>query len=610
MTKRATIWFFLMLALGWAALPAVAHDLIQARAVFEDLHADMTLEQAQRSTFSPADKMISRGYTHSALWLRLKVDVPADAGILALTLLPAKLDDITLFSPQASGAYQANKLRQNTASIAAPQGSHYYYLRIKTTGPMLVLSTMLTAEQAHKSDIARAIVLGAALASFTPIMLWLLVLIALRREMLHLAFLLHLAISLGVFITRLGYLTEYAEPGAWFDSGTEYHFMMIANILTGFFFLRILLTRFTLPAWGKLLFALFFICYIPLLALFFMLDKQLILSLSTSMATLASVFCLLLTAVLFYRDKSMTWPIAALITALMLVAIKTFLVFHGILPVDERTIYLMAFRILFFPAIFGAILWLIDREKQEAIRTAIANQAMLRQLAEHEKNVGETRQRFMTMLMHELKTPLAIIQLAAASLARHLPPGSAITRVSNINRSVDDLNALIERCVQADQIEHSAPVVNRQLFCLDRLTDDLLHSVDASRIALQAPEQCDLFSDYQYLRIILSNLLSNALKYSAPNSMIGFDIERTVLDGRDGLHFHISNSPGAAGMPDPEHVFARYYRSEGARRSVGAGLGLWLAQTTTRQLGSELHFRAEGEAGQAKVRFHFRLELA
>jgi hypothetical protein len=364
MTTRATIWYFLMLVLGWSALPAAAQDLIAERAIFEDQRADMTLEQVQRSTFSPADKMISRGYTRSALWLRLKVDVPADAGALALTLLPAKLDDVTLFSPQASGAYQARTLRQNTASIAAPQRSHYYYLRIKTTGPMLVLSTMLTAEQAHKSDIARAIVLGAALASFTPIMLWLLALIALRREMLHLAFLLHLAISLGVFITRLGYLTEYTEPGAWFDSSTEYHFMMIANILTGFLFLRILLDRFALPAWGKSLFSLFFIAYTPLLALFFMLDKQLILSLSTSMATFASAFCLLLTAVVFYRVKSMTWPIAALITALMLVAIKTFLVFHGILPVNERTIYLMAFRILFFPVIFGAILWLIDREKQ------------------------------------------------------------------------------------------------------------------------------------------------------------------------------------------------------------------------------------------------------
>jgi signal transduction histidine kinase len=611
MTTRATIWFFLMLALGWSALPCAAQDLIQARAVFEDLHADMTLEQVQRSTFSPANKMISRGYTRSALWLKLKVDVPADAGVLALTLLPAKLDDVTLFSPQASGAYQASKLRQNTASIAASQGSHYYYLRIKTTGPMLVLSTMLTAEQAHKSDITRAIVLGVALASFTPIMLWLLVLIALRREMLHLAFLLHLAISLGVFITRLGYLTEYTEPGAWFNNGTEYHFMMIANILTGFLFLRILLERFTLPVWGKLMFSLFFIVYTPLLALFFMLDKQLILSLSTSMATFAGAFCLLLTAVLFYRTKSMTWPIAALITALMIVAIKTFLVFHGILPVNERTIYLMAFRIIFFPAIFGAILWLIDREKQETIRTAIANQALLRQLAEREKNIGETRQRFMTMLMHELKTPLAIIQLAAASLARHLPSSSGdMTRLSNINRSVDDLNALIERCVQTDQIDQGQPAIDRQLFCLDRLTDDLLQGGDAGRIKLHAPGACTVYSDYQYLRIILSNLLSNALKYSAPNSIVAFDIERTVLDGRDGLHFCISNSPGAAGMPDPEQVFARYYRSEGARRCVGVGLGLWLAQTTTRQLSSELHFHADGWPKPEQACFHFRLELA
>jgi signal transduction histidine kinase len=442
-------------------------------------------------------------------------------------------------------------------------------------------------------------------------MLWLLVLIALRREMLHLAFLLHLAISLGVFITRLGYLTEYAEPGAWFDNGTEYHFMMIANILTGFFFLRILLERFTLPAWGKSIFSLFFICYTPLLALFFMLDKQLILSLSTSMAMLAGVFCLLLTAVLFYRNKSMTWPIAALITALMIVAIKTFLIFHGISPVNERTIYLMAFRILFFPAIFGAILWLIDREKQEAIRTAIANQALLRQLAEHEKSVGETRQRFMTMLMHELKTPLAIIQLAAASLERRLPPdGAGMMRVNNINRSVDDMNALIERCVQADQIDQGPPAIDRQLFCLDSLTADLLHSVDAGRIELHTPGACTVYSDYQYVRIILLNLLSNALKYSAPDSMVAFDIECRREQGKDGVHFRVSNNIGAAGMPDPAQVFVRYYRSSGARSCAGAGLGLWLAQTLTRQLGSQLHFAADGNACPAQACFHFRLELA
>jgi signal transduction histidine kinase len=610
MTIRATIWLFLMLALGWGALPAAAQDLIRERAIFEDLRADMRLEQVQRATFAPSDKMISRGYTRSALWIRFKVDVPADSGAVALSLLPVTLDDVTLFSPQASGAYQIRKLLQRTSSIAAPQDD-YYYLRIKTTGPMLVLSSMSNAEQARKDVSTRAIVLGAVLASFAPIMLWLLALIALRREMLHGAFLLHLAISLCVFLTRLGYLTEYAEPGAWFESQTANHFLMIANIFTGFLVIRILLARFALPAWGKSLFALFFIIYTPLLVLFFTHDRQLIQSLSTAIGTFASTFCLLLTATIFYRVKSMTWPIAILIAALMLLAIKTFLVFHGILPVNDWTITLMAFRVLFFPAVFGAILWLIDREKQEAIHTALTNQAMLRQLAEHEKAIGETRQRFMTMLMHELKTPLAIIQLAAASLARRLPSDSSdMTRVSNINRSVDDLNALIERCVQADQIEHSAPSIDKKRFYLSSLTDDLLQSVDAARIRLQAPEQCTLFSDYQYLRIILLNLLSNALKYSAQGSMVAFDIERSALEGRDGLIFRISNSPGTAGMPDPAQVFTRYYRSSGARSCVGAGLGLWLAQTTATQLGSELHFHADRWPRPEQVCFQFRLELA
>lgn len=49
-------------------------------------------------------------------------------------------------------------------------------------------------------------------------------------------------------------------------------------------------------------------------------------------------------------------------------------------------------------------------------------------------------------------------------------------------------------------------------------------------------------------------------------------------------------------------MFARYYRSEGARSQVGAGLGLWLAQ----QLGSALMF----QPSQEQVVFSFYLELA
>ena len=79
-TKKKPLWYI-------ALAPAAALDLITQRAIFEDLRADMTLEQAIRSGFSPTDKMISRGYTRSALWIRIKVDTPADAGAPCLSLV-------------------------------------------------------------------------------------------------------------------------------------------------------------------------------------------------------------------------------------------------------------------------------------------------------------------------------------------------------------------------------------------------------------------------------------------------------------------------------------------------------------------------------------------
>jgi signal transduction histidine kinase len=100
-----------------------------------------------------------------------------------------------------------------------------------------------------------------------------------------------------------------------------------------------------------------------------------------------------------------------------------------------------------------------------------------------------------------------------------------------------------------------------------------------------------VFSDYQYVRLILQNLLSNALKYSPADSMIELQIESTSVNNMACVSFRVLNAVGAAGMPDPAQVFSRYYRSEAARQHVGAGLGLWLAQAVARQLGSEVHFQ-------------------
>lgn len=593
MTARF-LWFLLSLTLGLAYLPAAAQDLVTERAILEDPNGTLTLSQVEGAEFLVAGNIISHGYTRAALWVRFRVDAPPGVQRLALRVFPAQLEDVTLFSIQLPDV--GLRLMGRTTWIDARPGLNSYYLRIKTSGPMLLAPRILSEEQAQDEDVTRGFVWGAVLACYVPILVWLLVLIVTRRQLLHPVFLLNLSVVVVSFFAWTGYRETLLSP-------TVIHFLGVTNVFTGFFCVWLIYRRFDLPRWGQQFFILLSGLYVPLFFLFFVVDRQLVLQSSTALGLLASTLCLPLTVAVFFRQKSRTWLIGVILFLALALGFRWFLTVHTHLPPVDSLANLFFFRI-FFAMVFVAVsLLLIDREKQSQLQTSLMNEAVARQRAESETQRRESQERFMTMLMHELKTPLAIIQLAASSLGRRLAPDSGdATRIKNINRSVDDLNALVERCASADQIDQGAMRMDKHTLCLATLVADVLQTLGTSRITMQEPAQHTVFSDAQYLRLILLNLLSNALKYSPPDSLIELQFDTTHA----GITLRVVNALGAAGAPDVSQVFARYYRAEGARRQVGAGLGLWLAQALAHQLGSELTFQTEHD----QVVFSFYLEVA
>ena len=593
-----TFWFLLSLALGLAGLPVAAQDLIAERAFFEDPRGTLTLQQAKESEFSVAGKIISRGYTHVALWVRLTVDAPLDARRLAVRVFPAQLEEVTLYSTRMPA--QGQPLTGRTTWVEARPGANVYYLRIQTSGPMLLVPRILTEDQAMEDDVTRGFDSGAVLACYLPIVFWLLVLTVTRRQLLHPVFLFNLSIVVVSFFAWTGYSPNLFGP-------TLIYFLGVSNVFTGFLCFFLVFKRFGVPLWGKQIFVLLGALYIPLLGLFFVLDRQIVLQLSTALGLVASLVCLPLTVAVFYRQKSSTWLIGAILFLALALGLRWFLTVHTYLPPVDSLASLLFFRIFFAMGFVAATLLLVDREKQSQLQTSRMNEAVARKLAESETQRRETQERFMTMLMHELKTPLAIIQLAATSLGRRLAPDSGdATRIKNINRSVDDLNALVERCASADQIDQGAMQMNKQTLCLGTLATDVLQTLATNRITMQGPTQHTVFSDAQYLRLILLNLLSNALKYAPTDSPIELQFDATPVNDTAGITVRVVNALGAAGAPDALQVFSRYHRAEGARSQVGAGLGLWLAQALARQLGAELKL----ETGQKRVVFSFYLELA
>ena len=200
----------------------------------------------------------------------------------------------------------------------------------------------------------------------------------------------------------------------------------------------------------------------------------------------------------------------------------------------------------------------------------------------------------MDMLTHELKTPIAVMSLTLGNLS-----GQALQK-RRAEQALSDMNGIVERCQQLDQLEHQRLTSQPHRCQMDQILAEMRSgSTEPDRLVITASALPDLDSDPQLLRLILGNLFSNALKYALPETVIPIHAEAFTFEARPGIRISVQNVPGTAGLPDPEKVFSKYYRSPNAQRQTGSGLGLYLVRSFTGLLGGNIRY----EVTQGQARF-------
>ena len=193
---------------------------------------------------------------------------------------------------------------------------------------------------------------------------------------------------------------------------------------------------------------------------------------------------------------------------------------------------------------------------------------------------------FMAMLSHELKTPLSVLRMAL-ELAPPLSDGSR----KHAQQAVHDMNTIIERCLQADRMERRRHIPSPQRCSLRELLDELqMANPEGKRLQINVPDLAALTADVPLLRIVLHNLMDNALKYSPAASAVEITARAHAYRRRNGILLGIRNTPGMVGMPDARKVFTKYYRSPSAHRKTGSGLGLYLVHNAARALGGWVRY--------------------
>lgn len=196
-----------------------------------------------------------------------------------------------------------------------------------------------------------------------------------------------------------------------------------------------------------------------------------------------------------------------------------------------------------------------------------------------ERSLTEQRQ-FIAMVSHEFRSPLAVIDYATQLLVVKLRTETTVTPIlERIQRGVSRLSNFLENCLTEDRLDSEGLFLQASVIDIHRLAASIKESIqlisDSHQISVELDQNMpELNADPQLLRILLLNLLGNAVKYSPPKSQIQLRISHNDLT----YIFEVTDH--GQGIPADELplIFQKYMRGRSIIGVAGAGLGLALVK--------------------------------
>jgi signal transduction histidine kinase len=320
------------------------------------------------------------------------------------------------------------------------------------------------------------------------------------------------------------------------------------------------------------------------------------------------VILLFLVAIAFIDDKkTATYQTASLLKKKFVVGyyliLTTFLLF-SVLPYLGKMAgsEFSANGLVYYALISGLVMTLLLQlraNQQRKANVQIEQElALSTQQVAFEKIRREEQNQMLTMLMHELKNPLAVIDLAQHA-------SDDVKAKDYVNRSVLTIRNVLDQCMSADRLSDGKLTIQKQNVDLVELIDELTaeNRDDTHRFELSFLSNSHALStDYQCLRIVLNNLMGNALRYSDASQPIHITVDTQSNDaGTLGTAITVANKPGIASWPEADKVFHKYYRSTGAKTISGTGLGLFLVRSICTLLGGTCTYEPDDTHVKFKV---------
>ncbi len=220
------------------------------------------------------------------------------------------------------------------------------------------------------------------------------------------------------------------------------------------------------------------------------------------------------------------------------------------------------------------------------------------------KRIESVRRDFVTNASHELKTPLAAIRAYAETLQMGAIDDAEATQtfLSGILSQADRINSLISGMLQLARVQSGGAMLKRVRFEVQCEIESCLEAAEVMARAKQVtlttelpPAPLFMHSDPEAVQTVVSNLLSNAVRYTPAGGTVSLHLTTAGA----GLTLRVQDTGIGIDKDELPRIFERFYRVERARTAEtgGTGLGLSIVKHILQALGGTVSVSSEPNVG-------------
>ncbi len=218
--------------------------------------------------------------------------------------------------------------------------------------------------------------------------------------------------------------------------------------------------------------------------------------------------------------------------------------------------------------------------------------------------LARQQQNFMMAVTHELKTPIAVTRLNLETLRlRKLDEKRQMQLVQTAIAETDRLNDLTNNILLASKMETEGEKHFSEAFDLFQPVAEMVRQYESRypgrTIEANLLKDCTVLGDPLMMKLVVSNLLENAMKYTPENLPVA------VMMQKQNRNVVLKVADKGKGIPDDEKqkVFEKFYRvgNELTRSSKGTGLGLYLCKRIMRSHGGNINIENNTPEGAVFV---------